>query len=178
MAHQIIVFLDYCGRLLLCSLCSKIAWDVWWETILDKSLEYVFSWYLHNLAYTWWFLFSPVTSCTSIWLSNAFWHCLRRFIWSKIDWNDIVNFEITTNFIYFVLPSALNTCLCQFNGPDLRHFLEKPIEKVGTCKIIRRILTWWSLDRDVLYHSKPEVCSGISGMNAATKKHHHLGWTR
>ena len=50
------------------------------------------------------------------------------------------------------------------------HFLEKLIKKVGTCKIIRWIMTWWTLDRDVLYHSKPEVCSGISGLNATTKK--------
>ena len=89
------------------------------------------------------------------------------------------HFWNNSNFPNLVLPTARTTCLCQFNGPDLKHFLEKPIKKVGTCKIIRRILTWWTLDRDVLCHSQSVVGLGICGMNQiAKKKKQLLGWTR
>ena len=101
---------------------------------------------------------------------------MLHLIWNGLKWKH--KSGTNSNLIWLVLPSARTTCLCQFSG-HFRHFLEKLIKKAGMCKIISWILTWWTLDCDVLCHSKPEVCSGISEMNKTRqKKHQHLGWTR
>ena len=68
---------------------------------------------------------------------------ILHLIWNWLKWQH--KFWNNSNFIQLVLPTACTPCLCQFSV-HFWHFLEKLIKKVGSCKTIRWILTWWGDD--------------------------------